>query len=74
MPLVMTDLAGGPIPPGIGIPGDVELPDPGSLPPGRTLQDLLGDNEFESRYAPGEQPLMGEPPFGRSADLDGRLS
>jgi len=53
--LLVTDLAGGWIPPGIGIPGDVELPDPGSFAPGRTLQDLLGDNEFASRYAPGEQ-------------------
>jgi Family of unknown function (DUF5632) len=53
--VLVTDLAGGWIPPGIGIPGDVEIPAPGSFTPGRSLQDLLGDNAFESRYAIGEQ-------------------
>ena len=58
--VLVTDLAGGWIPPGIGIPADVTLPDPGSFIPGQTLQDLLGDNEFASRYALGEQ--LGDTP------------
>jgi hypothetical protein len=53
--VLVTDLAGGWIPPGIGIPADVTLPDPGSFTPGQTLRELLGKNDFEAEFTPGEQ-------------------
>jgi Family of unknown function (DUF5632) len=53
--VLVTDLAGGWIPPGIAIPGDVELLDPRSFTPGQTLRELLGDTEFDCQFAPGEQ-------------------
>jgi hypothetical protein len=64
--MLVTDLAGGWIPPGIGIPGDAMLlePDSETFKAGQTIQELLGDNKFHSKYETGQQ--IGESPMGLS--------
>jgi hypothetical protein len=64
--VLVTDLAGGWIPPGIGIPGDAVLLEPGSetFKAGQTIQELLGDTNFHSKYESGQQ--IGESPMGLS--------
>ena len=50
--LLATDLAGGWVPPGIGVPRDVELLEPGSL---MTMRDVLHSSEFHAEFVPGQE-------------------
>lgn len=60
--VVVTDLAGGWLPPRIAVPAGVHLPAPG--PPGQLMADLIGECPVALTYRPG-QPL----PAGPIADI-----
>lgn len=51
--VVATDLAGGWVPPGVGVPRGADLLEPGSPV---TLRDVVKDSDFHAEFTPG-QPL-----------------
>jgi hypothetical protein len=59
--LLVTDLAHGWIPPGLALPADVRLLNPGWRP--GTVAALLGETKLSATYAPGD-------PLGRATDSE----